>query len=318
MVEFIHALEKAELHLHLEGSVEPETLLELDPTLSMETIRDAYQFPDFAGFLRSYVWVTKRLARPDDYAIAARHLLQRLIEQNVRYVELNVSAGVILWKEQDFESIFRAVRQETWQSPVEVHWIFDAVRQFGRDHVRTVAEMAVEHRADGVVGFGIGGDEKRGPAEDFIDIFEWTKANGLASLPHGGETMDASAVWSTLKLNPDRIGHGIAAAQDPTLMRHLRDNNIPLEICISSNVFTGSVASVDAHPVRRLFDAGVPITLNTDDPAMFKTSLEHEYRIAAERFGFSQAELQQIADNSFRYAVKSPRLPEDTSPPIVR
>ena len=303
MREFIHELPKAELHLHLEGSLEAETLIEMDPTLSMEEVRDAYQFEDFGGFLRSYVWVSKRLARPDDYAIATRHLLQRLTAQNVKYVELNLSVGVILWKEQHFEAIFRAIRQETWQSPVEVHWIFDAVRQFGRDHVRCVAELAVEHACDGVIGFGIGGDEKRGPAEEFIDIFEFTKANGLASLPHSGETTTPEAMWQTLKLKPDRIGHGIAAAEDPELMRHLRDNNIPLEVCITSNICTGAVPSLDGHPVRKLFDAGVPITLNTDDPAMFKTSLEHEYEIAAERFGFSDAELQQIADNGFRYGM---------------
>jgi adenosine deaminase/aminodeoxyfutalosine deaminase len=304
MLEFIHELQKAELHLHLEGSVEPETLIEIDPSLSMEEVRDAYNFTDFAGFIRGYVWVNKRLTGPDAYVIATRHLLQRLIDQNVRYAEINLSVGVILWKEQDFEAIFRAIRQETWQSPVEVHWIFDAVRQFGRGHVRMVAEAAVEHMCDGVIGFGIGGDESRGPATAFVDIFTWTKSQGLASLPHAGETTDANALWAALELHPDRIGHGIAAAQDPALMRHLRDHNIPIEVCITSNLCTGAVPSLDAHPVRKLFDAGVPITLNTDDPAMFKTSLAREYQLAAEQFGFSKAELQTIADNGFRYAAK--------------
>jgi aminodeoxyfutalosine deaminase len=303
MASFYESLEKAELHLHLEGSVEPETLLELDPTLSMEEVSDIYRYSDFAGFLRSYVWVSKKLSSPSHYALITRRLLERLHEQNVRYAEITLSVGVILWKEQDIEGIYRAIRQETWQSPVEVHWVFDATRQFGPEAAQKVAEIAVANVGNGVIAFGIGGDEVRGPAEWFTEVFAFTRDHGLGSVPHAGETTGPEGVWAVLQLNPDRIGHGIAAAQDPALMQHLRERNIPLEVCISSNVCTGAVASLEAHPVRRLFDAGVPIILNSDDPAMFHTTLSCEYEIAANHFGFSEAELRMLAANSFRYAL---------------
>jgi adenosine deaminase len=181
----------------------------------------------------------------------------------------------------------------------------DAIRQFGNEAAIRVADLAVERRQKDVVGFGIGGDEARGPAELFTDIFAFVKRQGLAVLPHAGETVGPESVWAAVGAGATRIGHGIRAADDPRLMQHLRDNDIPLEICISSNVATGAVPSLAAHPVRRLFDAGVPITLNTDDPAMFGTNLSREYQIAADSFGFSQNELQLIAANAFRYALDS-------------
>jgi aminodeoxyfutalosine deaminase len=301
MNDFPASLPKAELHLHLEGSVEPETLIEIDPTLDEASVRANYEYSDFAGFIRSYVWVNRQLRAPEHYCLITRRLLERLHAQNVGYAEINLSTGVILWKEQNFSSIFEAVCAAAAESPVEVRWIFDAVRQFGADHAMQVAELAAEHTCDGVIGFGIGGDEVLGPCGWFRDVFSFARNNGLALLPHAGETAGPESVWAALELGADRIGHGIRAAEDPELMKELRKRDIPLEVCISSNVCTGAVSSLDAHPVRKLFDAGVPITLNTDDPALFRTSLVNEYRIAARSFGFTEAELGQVAQNAFRY-----------------
>ena len=291
----------AELHLHLEGSVEPETVLEIDPTLDRSIVLDKYGHTNFAGFIRSYVWINRQIRTPEHYGLIARRLLERLHDQNVVYAEINISAGVILWKEQNFEAMFEAIEAEAGHSPVEVRWIFDAVRQFGAEPARRVAELAAERIHRGVVGFGIGGDEAGGPAGWFRDVFAFARESGLKLMPHAGETVGAESIWATLDAGADRIGHGIRAADDPDLMRELRERNIPLEVCITSNVCTGAVPSLDAHPVRRLFDAGVPITLNTDDPALFRTTLCNEYRVAAEHFGFSEAELEQIAENAFRY-----------------
>ena len=302
MAESPQELRKAELHLHLEGSVEPGTLAELDPSLTIEQCRDRYRYADFAGFLKSYEWVNRYLRTPQDYALVTRRLLERLQGQNVVYAEINLSAGVILWKNQDLAAVHDAVRTAASGSGVEVRWIWDAVRQFPVADAMRAAAMAAERAGDGVVGFGLGGDEARGPAPLFRDVFALARRAGLRLAPHAGETTGPESVWEALEAGAERIGHGIAAARDPALLRHLRSREIPLEICISSNVATGAVARLEDHPVRRLFDAGVPIILNTDDPAMFHTTLTREFEIARRVFGFTDAEIGQVAANAFRYA----------------
>ena len=290
----------AELHLHLEGSIEPATLLEIDPSLTSDEVKQHFHFQDFPGFLRSYVWVNKRLREPEHYALAARRCFERLAGQGVVYAEVTISVGVILWKEQNFDAIFAALVREAERAPLQVRWVFDAVRQFGHEPAIRVAELAVECRPHGVVAFGIGGDEVNGPAMWFRDLFAHAKKHGLGLVPHAGETDGPDSVWACVELGADRIGHGFRAVEDAELMHRLRDDDIPLEICITSNLRTGAVESLDAHPVRRLYDAGVKITINTDDPALFGTSLTEEYELACERFGLPRAE---IAANGLAYAL---------------
>jgi adenosine deaminase/aminodeoxyfutalosine deaminase len=301
MDDFLLELPKAELHLHLEGSVEPETLHELDPATPLQEFRALYRYDDFDAFLRAFGAVGKRLRTPEDYGLITRRLLERLAAQNVRYAEIIVAAGVVLWKGQEFGPIFDAVREAAAESPVEVHWILDAVRQFGVEHAMAVARLAAERVDRQVVAFGIGGSEARGPAEWFTEVFAFAKSAGLHLTAHAGESLGPESVWAALRLGAERIGHGIAAVRDEELMRHLRDHDIPLEICLTSNLVTGVVERLEDHPVRRLFDAGVPITLSTDDPAMFGCTLPGEYRLAARQFEFSQVELRKIADNGWRY-----------------
>ena len=305
MGDFIQQLPKAELHLHLEGSVEPDTVLEINPSLGRESVEAKYSYEGFAGFIRSYVWINRQLTQPEHYGIITRRLLARLAAQNVRYAEINLSVGVILWKEQDLARIFDAVSAAAAeQDAVEVRWIFDAVRQFGAEPALRVAELAAERIDAGVVGFGVGGDEIAGPVGWFRDVFAFARDSGLALLPHAGETAGAESVWAAVRSGAQRIGHGIRSADDPELMALLRECDIPLEVCISSNVCTGAVGTLDEHPVRKLFDAGVPITLNTDDPALFRTSLQTEYSLAMQKFGFAESELRGIAENAFRYACR--------------
>ena len=302
MDDFLHDVPKAELHLHLEGSVEPETLYELDPSTSMEEYRALYHYTDFDAFLRAFGAVGKRLRTPADYALITRRLLARLEAQNVHYAEIIIAAGVVLWKGQEFAPIFEAIRAAAEESRVRVRWILDAVRQFGVEPAMQVAALAAERRDHGVVALGIGGSEERGPATWFQDVFAFAGNAGLHLHAHAGESMGPESIWDALALGVERVGHGIAALRDPALLRHLRERDIPLEICITSNLVTGVVQRLEDHPVRQLFDSGVPIVLNSDDPAMFRCSLAGEYRLAAERFGFTEAELRQIAENGFRYA----------------
>ena len=302
MADFIREMPKAELHLHLEGSVQPETLHELDPTISVEEFRMLYEYPDFDSFLRAFGAVGKRLRGPDDYALITRRLLEHLACQNVQYAEIIIAAGVVIWKGQEFAPIFDAIRDAAADSPVRVRWILDAVRQFGTEHVMRVAELAAERVDQGVIAFGIGGSEERGPAEWFTDAFAFARKAGLRLTAHAGESMGPESVWAALELGAERIGHGIASVRDEALMRHLKERDIPLEVCVTSNLVTGVVKRVQDHPIRRLYDAGVPIVLNSDDPAMFRCSLVDEYRLLAREFGFSEAELRGIAENAFRYA----------------
>lgn len=302
MADFLLELPKGELHLHLEGSVEPETLHELDPATPIEEFRALYSYADFDGFLKAFGAVGKRLRSPEDYALVTRRLLERLAAQNVRYAEIILAAGVVLWKGQQFAPIYDAVREATAGSPVKVLWILDAVRQFGVDQAMQVAEWAAERAGDGVVALSIGGSEERGPAGWFTEVFRFARRAGLRLTAHAGEGTSPQSVWAALELGAERIGHGISAIEDSALLRHLRDRDIPLEISITSNLVTGVVKRLEDHPVRRLYDAGVPIVLNTDDPAMFGCTLVGEYRLAAGQFGFSESELRGIAENGFKYA----------------
>jgi aminodeoxyfutalosine deaminase len=296
---------RAELHLHLEGAVEVETLKELDPTLSDDDLRTALAYSDFAGFIQSYVWVNRKLRGPADYALIARRLFEKLTVQNVCYAEVTLSAGVILWKQQDLGAIFDALANEAARSPVPIRWILDATRQWGADAAAPVFNFAAGHIRDGVVAIGIGGIEAEGPALWFKDLYAQARDRGLRLTCHAGETTDVQSVWDALAIGAERIGHGIRAAGDPKLLAHLRDNDIPLEVCITSNVRTGAVGSLAEHPVRTLFDAGVPVILNTDDPALFDCTLASEYDLAASAFGFTPDELGLLAANSLKYAFSS-------------
>jgi aminodeoxyfutalosine deaminase len=295
----------AELHLHLEGSVEVPTLLELDPTLTREEIAKATAYTDFEGFIQSYIWVNRKLNSPEHYGLIARRLFERLAAEGVVYAEVTISAGVILWKEQDFGPIYEAVQREACLSKVRVRWILDATRQFGVHAAKPVFDLAAERVNEGVVAIGLGGFEGGGPARWYADLYKQARDGGLRLVCHAGETTDAASVWEALEIGAERIGHGIRAIEDPLLVEYLREKSIPLEVCITSNVRTGAVASVAEHPVRRLYDAGVPIILNTDDPALFECSLSSEYELARREFGFTEEEIEGLARNSFLYSFQA-------------
>jgi len=298
----ISRMKRAELHVHLEGSIGPDTLMAIDPSLARAEIEAHLRCGSFAEFLQGYIWVTKKLEKPEHYALATRHLLESLAAQEVTYAEVTLSAGVVLWKQQDLAAVYDAVWRESQRSPVKTFWILDAIRQFGPEKGMEVAEFAVSRRENGVVAYGIGGDELRGPAHWFRDVFAYARDGGLRLVCHAGETDGPGSVWGALAIGAERIGHGIAAVKDPALMVRLREDNIPLEVCISSNVCTGVVPSLEAHPIRELYRAGVPITIHTDDPAFFHTTLGREYELAENMFGLPSEEL---AANSFRYAFRA-------------
>ena len=304
---FIRALPKAELHLHLEGAVDPDTLLELRQRHgkrgSLEEIEQLYRYQDFTGFLMAFKAVTEDLRTADDYELITYRLMEKLKADNILHAEVYVSVGVCLWREQDFPAIFKGLQRGRERGErdfgVSLLWIFDAVRQFGEPAAREVAALAVRYQGPSVVGFGIGGDERKAGPELFRDVYAYAAENGLRLTIHAGETAGPESIWGGLNLRAERIGHGLTAWQDPELVEELATRQIPVEICITSNLRTGCLPAPSDHPVRNYFDQGIMITLNTDDPAMFRTSLSHEYYIAQHSFGFNDEHLREVARNSF-------------------
>ncbi len=319
---FIQTLPKAELHLHLEGSVDPATLAELSrryntplPTennrydvagsgdvLTEDDVRRLYSYKDFNGFLMAFKSVTERLRSPEDYELVTYRLMQKLRQQNIVHAEVYVSVGVIRWRGQPVEPIFEGMERgrERGQRDfgVSLLWIFDAVRHFGKDAAAEVFDLAARLRDRNVVGIGIGGDEARGPAEWFRDLYKKGADNGMRLTAHAGETTGPESVWGAINIGAERIGHGLSAADDPELLEVMAQKQVPVEMCITSNLRTGACKEVQDHPVRKFFDEGLMITLSTDDPAMFQTSLNKEFEIAQQEFNFSEEHLRELARNS--------------------
>jgi adenosine deaminase/aminodeoxyfutalosine deaminase len=304
---FIRSVPKAELHLHLEGSVTPATLVELRRSHGKaSTIADAealYQYQDFLGFLTAFKTLTEDLQTPEDYELITYRLMEQLKAENVLHAEVYVSVGVCLWRKQDFGAIFEGLERGRERGErdfgVSLLWIFDAVRQFGPGAAQEVFELAAKFRDRDVVAVGIGGDEQKAPPELFRDAYAYAAAQGLRLTAHAGESAGPESIWGALNLGTERIGHGLTAYQDPELIEELATRQIPVEICLTSNLRTGCCGKISEHPVRRYFDQGLMLTLNTDDPAMFGTSLTREYELAQTEFGFSDEHLRELARNSF-------------------
>lgn len=311
---FIRALPKAELHLHLEGSVTPETLLDLRLRLGRQsTLAEAqavYQYSDFTGFLMAFKTLTEDLRTPEDYELITYRLMEQLKSENVLHAEVYVSVGVSLWRNQDFAAIFEGLERGRGRGErefgVSLLWIFDAVRQFGTEAAQKVFELAVKYRDQNVVGIGIGGDEKKAPPEMFREQYGYAADHGLHLTAHAGEYAGPDSVWGALNLGAERIGHGLTAYQDPELMDELATRQVPVEICVTSNLRTGCCGKISDHPVRRYFDHGLMVTLNSDDPAMFGSSLSQEYELAQQEFGFTDEHLRELARNSFEASFLPP------------
>jgi aminodeoxyfutalosine deaminase len=305
---FILSLPKAELHLHLEGSIEPSTLLELRLRHGMEgaslaEVDQLYSYQDFKGFLAAFKDVTGHLRAPEDYELIVYRLMERLKAQNVRHAEVVVSVGVCLWRKQDFAALFEGLERGRQRGEkdfgVSLLWIFDAIRQFGVEKAQPVLDLAIQFHDRNVAAFGIGGDERAGPPEWFAPVYARAAEHGLHLTAHAGESAGPESIWGALNLKAERIGHGLTADQDAELIEELAERQVPVEICVTSNLRTGCCAELAKHPVRRYFDQGLMLTLNSDDPAMFRTSLVEEYALVQEAFGFTDEHLRELARNSF-------------------
>src|SRR5258708_4016707 len=313
----IASLPKAELHLHLEGSIQPATVCALTArhgvVMTEGEVCQRYAYRGFPEFIEAFKWVTSFLRDPQDYALIARDLAEHLLTQRVVYSEVTISIGGMILRKQRVEANFEALLRAT--EPFEsrglrFRWVFDAARQFGADAAMEVVESAKRCNSKAIVAFGIGGDELSVPTKEFRPIYDRAGQIGLHKLMHAGEVGGPEKIREAIELlGVERIGHGIAAINNPELMDLLAERKIPPEICPGRNMKTGALprqprredVRIEDHPLPKLFRPGIPIVLSTDDPAMFHTTLQQEYANAA-RIGLQEHELARIVEMGFEHS----------------
>lgn len=320
LTAFLHALPKVELHVHLVGSASVPTVLALAArhgTSSVPTdpaeLAAYYEFRDFAHFVDIYKTVNALVVGPADITDLVVGLARDAAAGGVRYAEVTVTPMSHVHVGIDPAAVAAALvegrERAAAEHGIELGWIFDAAGELGVANAWDTLDWAMKHRPEGTVGFGLAGIEIGVGRAQFTRPFTVAREAGLRSLPHAGETTGPATVWSAVNdLGAERIGHGIHAVTDPRLLDHLAEHKIPLEVCPSSNVCTGAVASIEEHPLARLLQWGVPVTLSTDDPGMFGCDIVGEYRLAHEAFGLTPAELAMIAHTGVTAAYCSAEL----------
>ncbi|WP_432247642.1 adenosine deaminase [Streptomyces sanyensis] len=307
---FIAGLPKAELHVHHVGSASPRIVSELaarhpdsavprDP----EALAEYFTFTDFAHFIEVYLSVVDLVRTPDDVRLLTYEVARDMARQNIRYAELTVTP---------FSSTRRGIEEKSFMAAIEdartaaeqdlgvvLRWCFDIPGEAGLEAAEETARLAVDLRPEGLVSFGLGGPEIGVPRPQFKPYFDRARAAGLHSVPHAGETTGPETVWDALKeLGAERIGHGTSSVRDASLLAHLAEHRIPLEVCPTSNIATRAVDDLERHPIREMVAAGVLVTVNSDDPPMFGTDLNSEYAVAARLLGLDERGVAELAKNA--------------------
>jgi aminodeoxyfutalosine deaminase len=317
--DFIARLPKAELHVHHVGSASPRIVAELaarhegrspvpaDPA----ALADFFAFRDFAHFIEVYLMVVDLIRDEEDIRTLTYEVGRELGRQQVRYAELTITP---------YSSVKRGIPAKAFCDAIEdarrgaaadfgldLRWCFDIPGEAGLPAAEQTLRIALEEQPAGLISFGLGGPEQGVPRQQFKPYFDRARAAGLHSVPHAGETTGPETIWAALEdLGAERIGHGIAAAQDPRLMAHLAERQIPLEVCPTSNVRTRAVAALDEHPLATLVAAGVPVSINSDDPPMFGTTLAAEYATAARLLGLDEQGVAGLARAAVTQSFREP------------
>ncbi len=307
---FVAGLPKAELHVHHVGSASPRIVSELarrhpgTVPSDLDELRDFYTFRDFGHFIEVYLAVVNLVREPEDVRLLTYEIAAEMAAQNIRYAELtctpytNVRAGVPI--EAFVEAVEDARIAAERDHGVLLQWIWDVPGEFGVEAAEATVSY-LDRAPSSLIGFGLGGPEIGVPRPQFQPYFEQARALGLHSVPHAGETTGPETVWDALRLlGAERIGHGTTSTQDPVLLDHLVAKGVPLEVCPTSNIATGAVAALDEHPIREMFAAGAVVTVNSDDPPMFGTTLNREYEIAATLLDLDEAGIAELARNGVR------------------
>jgi aminodeoxyfutalosine deaminase len=326
VVDWLRRLPKVELHLHLEGTIQPETLLELSKRhdaepLTAEAAKKLYHYENFLGFMDSFKAVSARLKGPADYELITYNMIRDLAAQGVVHAEVYISFGIIFyWKNEDVEPYVEAIERGRIRGEKEfgttVYWLIDAVRHFGAEEAAKVFRKAAELRKKypSIIGIGIGGDEARGGAELFRESYAEAKEAGLRLTAHAGETTGPESIWSAINIGAERLGHALSAREDRELMDVLAEKQLPLELNVTSNIRTGCCGNFDDHPVKLYFESGLMVTINSDDPPMFGSNLLDEYVLVQDRFEFSLEQMRELAAN----AVEASFLPPERKLELLR
>lgn len=304
---YVRRLPKAELHLHLEGVITPALLLRLAQKYDTEYARlteeeleaRVFEFGDFEEFLTSFRLVCGHLREPEDYVALLEHLAGYFRDENIRYAEILYTPSIPWRFSHDGEAILSALLERSRDlgraGGFRLRWILDCVRQFGAEWAWRTARLAGRYQDRGVVAVGLGGDERVLAMSEYEEVFAWSRANQLFSYIHAGEIGGPEQVWDAVRLlGANRIAHGIQAARDGELMLYLREHAICLDVCLTSNLLTGAWAPVSENPFRLLYKRGVPVTLNTDDPGLFRTALSKEILKAVDSFDLGQDDVRRI------------------------
>ncbi len=326
LTDFIAGLPKAELHVHHVGSASPRIVAELaerHPAAGVPTdpdeLREFFAFRDFAHFIDVYLSVVDLIRTPEDVRMLTYEVARDMsVEQRLRYAELTCTP---------YTSVLRGIPIEAYTEAIEdarvaaerdfglvLRWIYDIPGESGIPAAEATLSYALDHAPDALVGFGLGGPEIGVPRPQFQPHFAAARAAGLRSVPHAGETTGPETVWDAVRLlGAERIGHGTSSAADPELLAHLAEAGIVLEVCPTSNIATRAVATMDEHPLRTFVEAGVPVTINSDDPPMFGTTLNGEYAVAADLLGLDEVGVADLA----RSAVRASFAPADVQARIL-
>jgi aminodeoxyfutalosine deaminase len=298
LASFIAGLPKAELHVHHVGSASPRIVAGLaarhegkspvpaDPA----ALADYFAFRDFGHFIEVYLSVVDLIRDDEDVRTLTYEVARELARQQVRYAELTITPYSSVKRGIAAPAFCAAIedarRGAAADFGIELRWCFDIPGEAGLAAAEETLRVALEEQPAGLISFGLGGPEVGVPRPQFKPYFDKARAAGLHSAPHAGETTGPETIWDAVReLGAERIGHGISAARDPELMAYLAEHRIPLEISPTSNVRTRAVATIDEHPLATLVGAGVPVSINSDDPPMFGTTLEEEYAVAARLLG---------------------------------
>ncbi|MFH8488963.1 adenosine deaminase [Streptomyces longisporoflavus] len=317
---FIAGLPKAELHVHHVGSASPRIVSALSarhpdsavPT-DVEALADFFTFTDFAHFIQVYLSVVELIRTPDDVRLLTYEIARDMARQNIRYAELTVTPYSSVRRGIDDRAFMDAIEDARKSAEADLgvvlRWCFDIPGEAGLESAEETLRLATTDklRPEGLVSFGLGGPEIGVPRPQFKPYFDRAIAAGLHSVPHAGETTGPGTIWDALTdLRAERIGHGTSAAQDPKLLAHLAEHRIPLEVCPTSNIATRAVANLDEHPVKQFVAAGVPVTVNSDDPPMFGTDLNNEYAVAARLLDLDERGIADLAKNAVEASFLDP------------